>query len=334
MDDETETSAEDTLLSAVMGPDTQDIEAPDQKLDDPEDVDETQEEPEQKAEVQEGADPGEELIKIAGEDGTEREVALKDLVASHREFEAIKGRQSEIIVHAERQAAQMVRERLQIVEQESSQAAAMIAATLQVLQPPRPPNADLMLNPQSQQYDPDGYHRAFAHYQQLSQQFQQAQGLGQQLLQRMEAAREEIANTKVDEALVAVQAKGGWFAEFANSDPRDPQGVRGKFFNEMRAAYGYSFEELDGSLNSPRDLEVARDALAYRAMKAKSGEVRKQVEAAPKITRTKTEAKAGSAQQRNGKGQYVGDTFQRAMKSRSDDDWAGHFAALSKAGRF
>lgn len=336
---DTEVDAESVVLAAIMGPDADDVEKPEQELELEQnaDVDEAVQggaETSAPQQAKEDSDPAEELIKIAGADGTEREVALKDLVASHREFEALRGRQSEIIVQAEQQAARMVRDRLTVIEQESAQAAAMIAATLQVLQAPRPPNAELMLNPQSQHYDPDGYHRQFAQFQHLHQQFQHAQGLGQQLLQRMETARTEIAATRIDEALASLDAKGGWFSEFAHSNPQDPQGARGRFFSEMQAAYGYSFEELDGSLNSPRDLEVARDALAYRAMKAKSGELRKQVEAAPKITRSKTEARGASAQARDAKGQFVQGSFKRAMQSRSDDDWAGYFADLSRAGRF
>jgi hypothetical protein len=69
-------------------------------------------------------------------------------------------------------------------------------------------------------------------------------------------------------------------------------------------------------------------------MKAQSGDVKAKVEAkAPKLVRSKQEAKGSSAQARDTKGQYASDAKARLAKSNSDDDAAAFFTGLVKAGR-
>lgn len=336
-----EQAAEDTLLAAVMAPDVDEIDKPD--LDPPQNIDEEEPEADEteakdakdakeaKAETEE--EPADDEVEIPVENGEPIKRKLSEVVADAQAYAAFKGQEAQAIERVQREYVQAAQQEYQQVRQFSLETGALIQASMQLLQEPRPPNAEAMLNPASPQYDPDAYHRQFAGYQNAKGQYDRARQLGGELLQRAQMAQARAEEERDLAAIGQLERKGGWHAEFAKDDPKNPNGVRAKFASEMKAAYGYSWEELDAVLTDPRNLDVARDALAYRAMKASSGDVKAKVEAkAPKLTRTKTEAKSGGAN-RDSKGQFIADAKSRAMKSHSDDDWAAHFAGLVKAGR-
>lgn len=346
----TEAQAEELLIGAVMGDsekpdtepsDTQDLDrAPSEEVTSPEDVETEKPEPVEAKDKADKADKTEveeeDYVEIAPEEegGEPTRIKLADLLASHREFEAFKGQREQVLERVEREAVMQQTQAFRQVEQYSKQAAAYIQAAVQMLQPPKPPSTD-MLNPQSQSYNPDQYHLAYAQYQQAMQSYGQAQGLGQHLLRQAQEAEAQAALARESVEIGRLARKGGWFAEFANDDPQNPNGVRAKFASAMKAAYGYSWEELDAQLTDHRNIEVARDALAYRAMKAKGGDIKKQVEAKPKLVRSKIEAKGGATQQRDRdpKGRFVGDALAELKKTNSDDAAARMFAGLIKAGR-
>lgn len=339
--EQAELSAEDVLLDAVLGRDASSMDEPQQRngdLDQPDDLDsETEQEaeaeaeagdkPETKAKTEE-TEAEEDYVEIAPaeEGGEPTKLKVSELVASHQAYQALRGQEAQILERVEREATERVTQHYAQVEMFAKQTAYHLQAAMQLLQPPRPPDANALLHPQSPQYNPDQYHMAFADYQRASQQFQAAQGVANELMQRAQYA--ESAATAQREQAELNKALRDW-PDFGKPETQQ------EFVSDMGKAYGYSPQELDASLTDHRNLKVARDALAYRKLMAKGGDVKKAVEAkAPKLVRTKTEAKAGSAQARDQKGQFVQQSFKKASQSRSDDDWAQHFAALSKAGRF
>lgn len=320
-------SPEETILGAVLGPDTQDLEADrdakaEADIEAPNEVDPRGDEHKQ-AKAEE-APPDEDEIEIPGEEGQEpTRLKVADLVRSHREYEAFKGQRAEIIERVTHEVTQRSQEQFQAVQRYSQEAAYAIQAAVQLLRPPQPPNPDL-LNRMSQNYDPDSYHMQFAQYQQASQQFQQAQGLGQQLLQQAQAAQNYAQEQR--EAVELEKLLVQW-PEF-----RQPETIN-QFVNDMGKLYGFSAEELDAVLVDHRQVQVARDAMAFRQMKAKSVETKQKVEAKPKLVRSKQQAKGTSAQARDQRGRYSSEALETLKKTNSDDAAAAFFAGLLREGR-
>lgn len=324
-----EAAAEDAILGAVVEqppvnqPDVQDIDQPDE-IDARED-EVADDQGEQDAKTQAEPEPEDDYIEIEGEDGAEpTRLKLADVLESHKAYQALKGREAETLERVEREVTERAVGGYRQIEQASKQTGFMIQAAMQLLQAPRAPDVS-MLDSGSNNYNPEAYYRADAQYRQASQQHAQAMQLGQHLMQQAEAAASQAKEASEARELVALQRI---WPEFGQADVTD------KFVSDMREAYGFTPQELDEVLVDHRQALVARDALAYRQMKAKGVDTKAKVEAkAPKLVRSKQESK-GSAQVRNKDGTYATkDSFKRAMNSQSDSDWVNHFANLSKQGR-
>lgn len=334
-------SPEDVLLAAVMAPDAQDLEARDpNKLDPPQDLDEDEtkgdgedrteakdgEKPDAKADAKAEDAPEEDEVEVPGADGEEpKRYKLADLVARAQEYERFEAQKGEIIERVEREAVQQQTQGLRQIEQFAKQTAVHIEAALQVLAMPQPPNAEAMLNPHSPQYDPDGYHRQFAQYQRAVGAYQQAQGVAGELIEK---AKQAAAQATEARDMAELQRLKRVWPEFEREDTFN------KFISDMGKAYGFTPKELDDVLVDHRQALVARDALAFRAMRASSGDVKAKVEAkAPKLVRSKQEAKGSSAQARDQKGQFASGALAELRKTNSDDAAAAYFTGLVKAGR-
>ena len=327
----TEAEAESTLLAAVMGPDEQDVSQP--GLDPPQNMDDGEEdetetegeaEPEKAAKTETEA-PEEDEVEIPGEEGQEpKRYKLADLVQKAQEYERLEGQKAQIIDRAEREVVERASGQLQQIEHASKQTAYMIQGALQMLQPPQPPNTD-MLNPASQSYNPDQYHMQFAHYQRAAQQYGQAQQLGQQLLQQAQAADAQARETRERAEL---QRLNRVWPEFGQTETTN------KFVSDMEREYGFTAQELDDVLVDHRQALVARDALAFRAMKAQSGNVKAKLEAkAPKLVRSKQEAKGTAMTNRDTKGKFTSGALAELKKTNSDEAAAAFFTGLVKQGR-
>lgn len=344
---QTELDAESVLMNAVLGGDGESAK-PNQLLADPQDLDRDDEtadgDPADSNEGDEGeakaakdadaqnkdkadkaaAASEDDYVEIPGEDGKEpTKVKLADMLAGYQEYQRFEAQKGEIVDRIEREATHHATERLKVVEQSGQQMATMIHAALQLLQAPQAPSTD-MLNPSSQNYNPDGYHMAFANYQRATAQHQQAQGLAQQLMGQATQAQQQAKEANEAAQLRALQK--AW-PEFTRQETVN------KFVDDMGKAYGFSPQELDDVLVDHRQALVARDALAFRAMKAKSGAVKAKVEArAPKIVRSGSSSKAVT--ERDGKsGKFVSGALAELKKSNSDHAAAAYFAGLAKAGR-
>lgn len=294
--------------------------------DEQEEVVEGEEKPETKAKAEAETEVEEDTVEIPGEEGQEpTRIALKEVLAGYQEYKQIETQRAEIIERTQREATEQATQSYRQVEQYAQRVAVNLQAALQLLQPPQPPNADEMLNPSSPKYDPDAYHRLYAGYQRTAMQYNQAQGVAQQLLQQAQHASEQASEQRETQELQRLERAWPGFSQ--------PEALN-KFVSDMGKAYGYSPQELDASLNDHRNALVARDALAYRAMKAQSGDVKAKVEAkAPKLVRSKQEARGSTTQQRDAGGKFVGGAYADFKKTGSDDAAARMFAGLLKAGR-
>lgn len=330
----TEAEAESLLLSAVMAPDSQDVDAPEPKraaddLDEPDQIDredDDREAPEEKAAPEAvKADPADadDYLEIEGEDGAEpTKLKVSEVYEGYKQFKAIEAQKTEIVERVQREAVQEATRRLSEIEAAGKQTGYMMQAALQLLRPPSPPDP----RDQKYEYDQRQYQIDMYNYQQGMAQHQQAQELSKQLLTQ---AQHAAARAQDERETVELHKLNRAWPEFGQRETME------KFVSDMGKAYGFSAQELDEVMTDHRQALVARDALAYRAMKAQSGDVKAKVEArAPKLVRSKQEAKGSADKARDTKGRYAAnDALTRLQKSNSDDDAAAYFAGLIKANR-
>lgn len=326
---ETELGAENAILAAVMGdetapPDVDDLDrVSEREVREPEDAKvETEEKVEAK---EEAADDGEDFIEVPTEEGKEPlRFSVKEAVEAlqaRQQFEAEKGRVlEEITGQARQQVTQAMTQTRSYIENVSQHAQAVLAQ----LAPPQPPPV-VMLDPNSPHYNPDQYHlqrglyeQAMGRYQNIQ---QQAVALGERARQQQEW--EDVQRRKQeDEVLMRL-----W------PETRD-DAYSDKVWADLRQHYGFSEDEIVAALSNHKAALVARDALAYRAMKSEAPKVKEQVQkAAPKLVRSKQEAKGSPAQARDSSGKYTASALAELRKTNSDDAAAAFFAGLSRAGR-
>lgn len=105
-------------------------------------------------------------------------------------------------------------------------------------------------------------------------------------------------------------------------DPKAARAFADKIINGAGEAYGFSAQEID-ALDDHRLILMAKDAIAYRELKAKTDSVKPKIAAAPQL------AKPGAPRQGNAKALDAYRTIQKARQTGSIDDMA---AAFLKAG--
>lgn len=330
MSETAEAQAEEAIFAMVMAPEGGEIERPEEMgaVEEGEQEEETEQPTQAKqAEAEtKAAEPQEDFIEIPGENEDDEPTRLKvaDVLADYQEYQAFKAERANVLNRVESEAIEHFNGRYKEVEEFSKQASAVLQATLQLIAPPQPPSRD-MLNPASPNYNPDGFNLAMLNYQDAMAIRQQAEAWAKEILGQADEASQKQNNER-------------WSREKRLIAQHMPELTKqegyNKFISDLKAAYRYSDEELDAALNDHRQFLVARDALAFRAMKAQGKDVKKQVEAkAPKLVRTNTEAKSGGAKARDAGGRFVGDAKATAMRSRSDADWARYFTEGLKSGR-
>lgn len=328
----TEADAENVLLGAVMDADVQDLgESGKPEIAAPSEADlddaETAEADADAEAKDDGESDGEDFVEIPPEEegGEPTRVALKDVLEGYRQFQALGAERTRAVETAQAEVYEQARSMLTAQKQGMEHVGRHLQAVLQLIKPPPPPDPNELRNPNSPLYgNTEEFLFRQAQHGQVMRQFEQIKEQARALMEGAEAADTQMREMTEERELRRLEPHWPQFKD---------DGVRKQFVSDMAKHYGYSEAELDASLNDYRNALVARDALAYRAMKAQSKDVKAKVEkAAPKIVRTKQEAKGG-AQARDPKGQFVKGTYARAMQSQSDDDWANHFAALAKQGR-
>lgn len=164
------------------------------------------------------------------------------------------------------------------------------------------------------EFDPPGYIRAKEAQAQRVRLVQQAAQHAQQMRQQATQQR------KQEEAQRLVEAIPEWL-DTKRALAEVPAIVRDV------SAYGYAADEFENSLDH-RLVVMARDALAYRALKAKSAEVKATASKAPPIT------KPGAArQQGNPQALRTHRTIQTAMAKPTNDNLAAAFNSVLFAGK-
>lgn len=331
---ENEEQAFEAIMGAVTGPDSQELDEAQRIDDEPEQIEDAAEdgqgaaEPPEDGQEKAGGENDdadeEDFVEVEFAEGQKERLPVKELVQVYKQFSDVQQHAHELYNRVRDEAVAQAQHELGSVRQQSEQVGAWIAGALQLLQAPQPPDTAL-LEPTSREYNPDKYHRDFAQYQRAMQQHGIARQIGQQLLGQAKAAEAQAQDMLEQRELERLQRQ---WPEFG----RDRE-ITTKFVQDMRSTYGFTPEELDNVLTDHRQALVARDALAYRAMRAESGKIKERVEAkAPKLVRGKTEAKVQLRQQ-DAKGRFVSDAKSRLAKDQSDEAAAAYFASLIKAGR-
>lgn len=260
--------------SVLFGEEVEDTKAGQDRSDDPEAPDEIRDGPEASQDEAAADKEGEEQASEQSDDpefeipdpegGDARKVKLSELIEAEREYSAFKEEKAAILTRVQDEASQEAQGMVQQTRQAMTQVGHHLQAVLQVIQPPQPPPYD-MLNPQSQRYDPDGYHMQRAQYEQALGTFQQVRQYAQQIgeqQQRFDAERDdrEFKRLSVHWPEFTDEVKG--------------PAVQQDFMAAMNKHYKFTPKELDGALTDHRQALVARDAIKWREHVAKQGQAK------------------------------------------------------------
>ena len=253
--------------SVLFGEEEEDKKAGQERSDDPEAPNEIKDGPEAEEEAPEleaqaktaNQDEDPEFEIADPESGESRKLKLSELVEAEREYTAFKEQKTQILANVQNEAMTYAQGMVEQTRAQMTQVGHQLQAVLQHIQPPQPPPID-MLDPNSQRYNPDGYHLARAQHEHAMGRYnlvaQAAQGIAQQ-----QAAFDEQRDTR------ELQKLSPHWPEF--TDPVKGNAVQQEFVTGMNKAYGFTFAELDGILVDHRQAIVARDALKWREHQAK-----------------------------------------------------------------
>lgn len=266
----------------------------------------------EKAPAEAKADEAEEddYIELAAEaDGAEpTKIKLTEAIERYQQFEKV---QAEL---AEAKKAQPPPEHYEQAiakaHEEATQYLNGLKQLEQWMQPPKP-NPDLV-NPNSQNYNPELYH----------QQLVQAEEVGK-LRAALRQEAERVEKDSLEKNRVVLEARmHREKTEAAKIWPElaDPA-VRAKVTDEFSKAYRFTPDEVK-AIGDHRVLAVMKDALAYRASRAKTEAAVKVVTAKPKLVR----AQARNSQ--TGKQAVYAAASDRLSKSNSLEDAADAIGAL------
>jgi hypothetical protein len=155
---------------------------------------------------------------------------------------------------------------------------------------PQPPNV-AMLDQNSASYDPDGYRSAYQAYEQAKAAVERIRSEHEQLVKDQEA--EQSALMKAHLAKEAAALHKAW------PEIRSPE-VAKQVAETLKRDYGFTDQEI-AATSDHRMFLVIRDAMAFRASKAKEAEAVKVVRKLPKLVkgaaRSTTDSKAAGRSQ-------------------------------------
>lgn len=266
------------------------------------------------------AQPGddeEQYVEIPGEEGQEpTKLALSELVKAHQELASLNAGKAEILQRVEQEAVKAQSERIGALDNYLRQTAQQMQTFLQLAAIDFAPDVEL-LNPNNPNYNPDEYHR----------QVYEAQGLQRRInevrqgLEKAEGQRKALEEHQKAERINAEWAK----LEAARPELRDPAkadawvtGLRG----DLAKYYGMDAEALKELVVDHKFFLAAEDAVKFRKAQEKAPEVKKAIEAKPKLVNGRPpvpakqrEAKAGNdareALKKTGKVEAAAKLFER-----------------------
>lgn len=275
--------------------------------------DDTQDEAQQ---AQPGDDE-EQYVEIPGEEGQEpTKLALSELVKAHQELASLNAGKAEILQRVEQEAVKAQSERIGALDNYLRQTAQQMQMFLQLAATDYQPDYELK-NPDSPRYNPDEFHRQEYEAYQLQRRIAEVQ----QGLQRAEGQRKALEEHQKAERINAEWAK----LEAARPELRDPAkadawvtGLRG----DLAKYYGMDAEALKELVVDHKFFLAAEDAIKFRKAQEKAPEVKKAIEAKPKLVNGRPpvpakqrEAKAGNeareALKKTGKVEAAAKLFER-----------------------
>jgi hypothetical protein len=223
----------------------------------PEDVREEEEAVE--AEEKPAEQESEGFIELKSDDGKVEKIAIEDAIAAVREQRELEGKVDAIISIAEQRAGMHTAQRMQEADRMLTEMANILQTWSVALQQmaPREPSAE-MLNPNSKDYDPDGYHRQMAALTQVRNAFGDISQRLQMVQQQQQQVQEQRHNAMLDVEM----------ERLARADPSWRTNAEAKS-NELRAGLREHYGFDDATLFSVVDHRfflAAQDALAYRKM--------------------------------------------------------------------
>lgn len=259
-----------TLSDEVLfGEETEDKKAGQQREDDTRAPDEIQDGPEAsqedakaktEADEQKAAEDADPEFEIPDPNGGEaHKHKLSELVEAHRELTAFNEEKTAIISRIQDEAIEQAQGYVQQTQARVQDISTHLEAVLQHIRPPQKPNAELMLNPNSPQYDPDGYHRAVAAYDGAMTNFNFVREAAAGLKQK----QDDLKSAREDQELRKLRVFWPEFVDAAKAGE-----TQRSFAQAMNKEYGFTGEELDAALQNHRYILAARDALKWREHQA------------------------------------------------------------------
>ena len=303
----------------LFGDEEKDPKAGQVRSDEPEAPNEIRDEPEASEEEAAQGDKGkseeqgeasfdvdQEFVISDPEGGEGRTVKLSELLAIEQEYTAFKDEKAAVIERVQTEARGQAGQFLTAQREAMTQVGHQLQAVLQLIQPPPPPNLE-MLSPSSVNYNPEQYLLQKAQHDQIMATFGQVRGHAQQLAQRAEQIAQAQKSEQEEREMATLQK--AW-PEFAKPEFLE-QAV-----NEACKFYGLTPQQLDEGFNFGWQGLMLRDALAYRKMKAGGGDVKAKVVAKAANAKV-TASNAGQRTLSTEQSSYM--NARKALKSNGKD---------------
>lgn len=239
-----------------------------------------------------------------------RKVKLDEVLAAYEELPKLKGE----LENARKSApppADYTTALHDIVQQRSKYLEGLEVIS-QIIQP-RDPSIE-MLNSQSQHYNPDGYYAA-----------KQRADQDRQMLANINAEKDKATKAQDEQNGILLKAAIAREKEaLSNAWPEfksNPDATMNDTGRKLIEAYGFTPQEFN-SIADHRQFLVIRDALAFRALKAKEAEAVKVVRQKPKLV------KGAARSTTNPQAQNVGNAMTKLATSHSTADAVQALKAL------
>jgi hypothetical protein len=282
------------------------------------------EEPEVKPETEEPAEGETEgsdedpVFEVTLPGGETSEIPLSELAAGYSRLQDYKAKTSEL-AQQKREFEEARQTELARVQQTQGQLQ-QVLEHYQSMNPVGNPPPISMLDPNSQEYNPDKYHLEKANYEKrLGEYYQSSQQL-QQARQQAEAIEaQRLATTTQAEK---DKLKEAW-PEFYDQT-KAPE-VRSEFLNGLKQHYGIDPKTVETVLDH-RFYVMARDAIAYRAVKKDAPQVSAKLKIKPKVV------KPGTRTQSNPQTKQLADARANLRRTGKDADATNAFLQLVDKG--
>lgn len=258
------------------------------------------------------------FVSIPNPNGGEPlKVAVADLVQSHQTLGKIGENVNAVIQRAEERVYEASRERVQAYDQALNQGVQTLRTWLTALPMPQPPNP-VMLDPNSQHYNPDAYNLGKYQYEQAMGMINNARGQLSQMTQQQQIAQQQREALEIErEKRLLIQADPTW-----GGDEKTWNSKRDALLADLDKYFGLSEAELD-TITNHKFFLVAQAALEMVKSREKAPSLKKQVKdvaakatPARKMPQSVIDQKRGNASQQKLRKTGSVDAAAEALMSR------------------